>query len=244
MQIRIGLAAITAVLALFSTSGAAQRFYIGASAGVAHVESGEFARQVDVAYPWMETLEATGAKAETSGGAGRIFVGVRLTDMFALEADYTHLGNIISSHASFDTRPMDPQLSRSIGTQRIESQAQAFGISLVARAPVTERVSILARAGVALTRLDQSNNFRLYYSDTAFQVPRVDFTNSNLVVDETRPTVGLGLDWSLAERIAIRASWDRYFGVGHKYDSTPHPRQEARGEFDIDYFGVGVRYAF
>ena len=138
-------------------------------------------------------------------------------------------------------------MNQSYSTQRIDSEADALGIALVASARVWKQATLFARAGVARTRLDQAYTSCLYHANSGFEEFRLIgcFTNSNLVVNETRPVAGLGLDWPLARGFAVRASWDRYFGVGTAYDLEPlGPRNDKRGEYDIDYFGVGVTFAF
>ena len=248
METRNGLAAALAALVLFSTSATAQRFYIGASGGASRVDSG-FSEQASNAFAsYMNgILAVSDIRTDAAGGAGRLLAGIRLSDTFALEADYTRLGDIIATYTTRDSAPRNPELNQSFTTTRIESELEALGIALVAHARILDRMTVFGRAGVARTRFDQENTGCLYFANNASQPFRQVScgNNSNLVVNETRPVAGLGVDWRVAERFAVRASWDRYFGVGKAFTiEPPGPRNEAKGEFDIDYFGIGASSSF
>jgi hypothetical protein len=52
------------------------------------------------------------------------------------------------------------------------------------------------------------------------------------------------MDWRLNAVFTLRASWDRYFGVGEPFNGNPSPANYSLGEFDIDYFGVGATFSF
>jgi hypothetical protein len=242
MHFPAGLAAALAALAFFSADATAQRFYVGASGGTTHVEALVYQPPSVSAQGPTGTIVLASAKADTSGVAGRIFAGLRLTDALALEADYTRLGEIAVNYgsAAATSSPMEIDLP-----ERTDSRASAFGIVLVARALLSDRVALFGRAGAARIRLDHEATW------CTLAIPPVGapqntscFTESGRTVEETRPVAGFGFDWRVAERLAIRASWDRYFGAGEPLDPGPPRPRIDRGEFDIDYFGVGVTYAF
>lgn len=230
------------MLALASTNVVAQRFYIGASGGAARIDS-DYSSQVGEGFEQSSPglLVASDVRAETHGGAGRVFGGIRISEAFALEVDYTRLATINGFHT---TRAADPNTARTFSFWRSEHDANAWGVSLLAHAHVSSEVSLFGRAGVARTRLRQSLGSSLYRFDNPGGPPVTSFEASRPDVDETRPVAGLGIDWRLGEAFTVRASWDRYFGVGEPFSGDPRPANGALGEFDIDYFGLGATFRF
>jgi hypothetical protein len=242
MAFQRGLAAPLAGLALFSTPALAERFYLGATGGASRIDSG-YSSQVqdgfEAASPGL--LIASDVRAETHGGAGRVFGGLRISEAFAFEVDYTRLATIRGFHT---TRAANPDTARTFSPWQSEHEASAWGVSLLAHANVSNEVSLFGRAGVARTRLRQSVGSCLYRFDNPEGPPVNCFEGSRPDVEETRPVAGLGVDWRVAKQLAVRVSWDRYFGVGEPFSGDPRPTNRALGEFDIDYFGVGLTYAF
>ena len=234
-----GIAATLAALALFSTHAVAQRFYIGASGGTTRVDTDYVAQATrEIESPFsVNDFVATQVKVDARGTAGRIFAGFQLSEVFAVEADYTRLGNIRSllqfrlrrnsfGHTQWDT----------------DSEPEAFGIALLARAPLSNDVSLFGRAGVAHTRMKYSVQVCQYLDAVSGTVGCGSGFRAE--AEETRPVAGLGIDWRFAGRFALRASWDRYFGVGKPFVIQGPLDKETYGEYDIDYFGVGLTYAF
>ena len=239
MHKRPGLVATLAVLALCSGSVEAQRFYIGASGGTTRVETDYVAqatREIESPFSVNDFL-ATGVTVDSRGTPWRLFAGLQLSEVFAVEADYTRLGNIQSSlqfrlrqgsfgHTQWDTR----------------NEPEAFGVALLARAPLSHDVSLFGRAGVAHTRMKYSINVCQYLD--AVSGPVGCGTGFRSEAEETRPVAGLGIDWRFAGGFALRASWDRYFGVGKPFAIVGPLDKDTYGEYDIDYFAVGATYSF
>jgi hypothetical protein len=229
-----------AALALLSTDAAGQRFYVGASGGTTHVDPdmGNLAAAFPATGPDSEVF-VTSATVDRGGSAGRLFGGMRVTDWLALEVDYTHLGHI---EASYTEEVFIPPLGQVVRPERTDSRARAFGVSIMARAPLSDALVLFGRAGAARTRLESTTTFCRYQESP--HPPRLlsCANDDRVVVNETRPVAGVGLDWRFAERAALRVSWDRYFGVGNAFEDFLHT--DTRGEFDIDYFGIGATFNF
>jgi opacity protein-like surface antigen len=244
METRSGLAAALAALALFSTPAAAERFYIGASGGAARIGSKDMGN-LSAAFPATgpeDEIFVTEATVDSAGGAsGRLFAGLHLTTWLSLEMDYSRLGEFTTSYRSDILLAPTHEFVR---PEETESRASAYGMALVARAPLSTRLTLFGRAGAARTRLDSTTTSCRYAVPSSPGPSQLVSCASNdrVVVNETRPVAGLGLDWQVAKRLALRASWDRYFGVGNPFEH--YLRTDTRGEFDIDYFGVGATYAF
>jgi len=242
METRTGLAAALAALALYSTCADAQRFYVGASGGTTRVDT-DYVAQVtrEIASPWsVNTLEAFDVSVDPTGTPGRIFAGFRLSEMFALEADYTRLANIRSTFKMRLTQG-------ALGYQQrdTDNEPDAVAIALLAHARLPHDVSLFGRAGVARTRLKQSWQVCTDLYDPANVPRRVDCGSViRSETEETRPVAGLGVDWRFAERWALRASWDRYFGVGKPFVIQGSLDNKTFGEYDIDYFALGVAFTF
>jgi opacity protein-like surface antigen len=239
MHNRRGLVATLAVLALFSTGATAQRFYIGASGGTTRIETDyveQATREIESPFS-VNDFVATEVTVDARGTPGRLFAGFQFSEVFAVEADYTRLGNIRSTlkwrlrqhslgHTQWDT----------------DNEPEAFGIALLARAPLSRDVSLFGRAGVAHTRMKYSVHVCQYLD--AVSGPVGCGTGFRAEAKETRPVAGLGIDWRFAGSFALRASWDRYFGVGKPFVILGPLDKETYGEYDIDYFGLGVTYSF
>jgi hypothetical protein len=126
-----------------------------------------------------------------------------------------------------------------------DNEPDAFGIALLARAPLPHDVDLFGRAGVARTRLKQAWSVCTDLYDPPNAPRRVDCGGViRSEIEETRPVAGLGIDWRFAGRFALRASWDRYFGVGKPFVIQGSLDNKTYGEFDIDYFAIGVTFAF
>jgi len=237
MHTRRGLAATLATLALCSGAAEAQRFYIGASGGTTRIDSG-YPGQVTTGYAAFENGIVTPSEitAEAVGRSGRVFAGLRISDVFAIEADYTKLGEI---EAGYLARNTPPGFQDAFSQVRWDFRAQAHGLALVAHVHLRDDLQFFGRAGMARTRMTPTFN-GCAYRDGVGLVGCTEFRYPD--VTRTRPVAGVGLDWRFTPRAALRASWDRYFGVGEAFDANPIVAKW--GEFDIDYFALGATYSF
>ena len=240
-----------ALVALGAGPALAQsKFYIGGAVGRLHLDS-DFAQQVSNANSSAVVAPAD-VRVESKGRTGgRVFGGMRFSPFLALEVDYADLGKIGTGYRTFDNRLTnlpDNITARSYATFEHTSRVQGYGVSILGTWPVAEDFGILARAGAARLRS------RLEGQVTTF-VPRVHNVTApgvvtflplsvgptNRDVTQTRPVAGLGIDYRINPRLRLRATWDRYFGVGKPVDAFS---PEARGKHDIDLAAIGVTFDF
>ncbi len=102
--------------------------------------------------------------------SGKLFAGLSYNTYSGIEASYAYLGSFANNQIT----------------------EEAVALSLVAFAPVSESISIVARAGMYYYRLKGT-------STTSY--------DNNL-------TYGLGLKYNFDYRNAIRGEWERYKNLG------------------------------
>jgi opacity protein-like surface antigen len=237
---------IAAILACaLPTLVPARDFYVGGSIGRVRADS-DFSEQVGRASA-DETIPPVDSGIDASGKTGgRLFAGMRITSWLALELDYFQLGEYRLRYTTFDQRPLpSPVAIRSFAHITTQAELDGFGLAAVSRVQLAPRIDLFGRAGVARTRLRQSTDACTFAS--SFGRPAELLAcggGGHPDLKQTRATLGLGVDFRLTERVALRASWDRYFGIGKDFDRSLLLANTARGEFDADLFAVGVTFGF
>ncbi len=102
--------------------------------------------------------------------SGKIFSGLSYNTFSGLEASYAYLGSFANNQVT----------------------QEALALNLVAFAPVSESISIVAKAGIYYYRLDVSG----------------------VKTNDNELTYGLGLKYNFDYRNAIRGEWERYKNLG------------------------------
>ena len=189
---------------------------------------------------------------------GRVFGGFRLTPRFSFELDYVNLGKVAQAY----TIPGQP-LSIFLGDRTVvlgqdqflregRSRMDGYGLSAVGAWPVGERFSLVGRAGAARTRLryEEVGTFLHAVVDgttnppTAriIAVPSPRGTYADL--KQTRPVLGLGVDYRLTDRVNLRGEWARYFGIGRNFERDVGSLTNSKGKFDVDLISLGASFSF
>ncbi|NNG25746.1 OmpA family protein [Massilia sp. ML15P13] len=120
----------------------------------------------------------------------KLFVGKQLNRYFAVEAGYFDLGK-------FD---FDASTSGN-GTLRGEAGFRGVNLDLVGRLPLTQRLSLLGRAGVQYAKT------RTHFSGNRLNA----VTNPNPATEgRSNAKLGLGLEYQLSEALAVRGEVERY----------------------------------
>lgn len=101
----------------------------------------------------------------------------------------------------------------------IKSETSGASMHVVGILPIGERFSIFGKGGFAILHTE------------------VDSTNDAFDVNDTDLEWGLGLgaSFNIADSVAVRAEWERYFNVGDETET---------GESDIDLLSLGVVIKF
>ena len=163
------------------------------------------------------SLTANGATLTSIGSDERdrgysLFVGKQLNRYFALEAGYFDLGKFNVAATTSGN-----------GTFRGEAGFRGANLDLVAQYPLTERFSLLGRAGVQYTR-----------TNTHFEGNRLAaVTNPNPTEKKAGAKFGVGLEYKLSEALAVRGEVTRF-----RIDDAVGNRG------DVDLIAVGMVYKF
>ena len=158
-------------------------------------------------------LSANGATvssfdADERAAGIKLFVGKQLNRYFAVEAGYFDLGKF-----EFDAR------TSGNGVLRGEAGFRGVNVDLVGQLPLTERLSLLARAGANYAK-----------ASTQFSGNRLNaVTSPNASERKLNAKVGLGAEYKFTEALAGRVEVERY----RLNDAIGN-----RGEVDLVSFGL------
>lgn len=162
-------------------------WYMGAGVGRsrAKIYNNDLARGMSQAG-----LPLTSFNADNRDTGYKLFVGKQLNRYFAIEAGYFDLGDF-----SFDAGTTGGRMLHS------ETDFRGVNLDLVGQLPLTERLSLLARAGVQYAKA------RTHYSGNVLNA----VTNPNPPNEGRRHAkLGLGAEFKLTEALALRGEIERY----------------------------------
>ena len=141
----------------------------------------------------------------------KIFGGRRLTEHLAIELSYVDLDNDVDDQMTFvGSEGSGVELLQDPASLHLE-EARATAIAVIGALPLTDRATLLARAGAAAWEADRT---------TLDQAGRT--TRSESGVDAT---FGAGFQYRVGARVELRLDWERYADIA--------------GD-DIDLLSVGV----
>lgn len=161
-------------------------WYVGAGVGQSRAKIDE-ARLI-------RSLTANGATMNHFGADERdlgykLFVGKQLNQYFSVEAGYFDLGKF-----SFDAA------TSGNGVLRGETGFRGVNLDLIGQLPLSERVSLLGRAGMQYAKTST------YFAGNRLAA----VTNPNSSERKLNGKLGLGLEYKLSEALALRAEVERY----------------------------------
>ena len=182
------------LVALLTTSAradtAAYGWYAGGSYGTASFNQG-FGDFFD-GGPGMFSVD-------DSDTGWKIFGGRRLTEHFAIELSYVDLDNDVDEQTTLaGSDGSGAELLQDPASVHLE-EAQATAIAVIGAWPLTDRATLLARAGAAAWEADRT---------TLDQAGRR--TRSESGVDAT---FGAGFQYRVGERVELRLDWERYADI-------------------------------
>jgi OOP family OmpA-OmpF porin len=140
--------------------------------------------------------------------AWKVFGGYQFTPNFALEAGYTNLGKFTAS----------------FGPETEEAKVTAWEASLLAGAPLMERLGIFGRFGFYRATVKDSDNMFGTFEH-----------------DNTDATFGLGLSYDFTRNLGMRAEWQRYYKVGGGDTALGAGVGQ---KSDVDVLGVSALWRF
>jgi hypothetical protein len=201
-------------------------WYFGLGLGAAQYPN-DIPHEVVAAYAGNTTFDLLDAKTTDSRDtAGQAFVGYRFMPWLGAEIGYQDLGTartFYSLHSNqFVINPVPIQLKG-------EYSVRDFNAALVVSWPVREDFELLARAGVADTRLRYDE-----HGNDAGGHP-YSFNARPLTRWNAQPSIGAL--WRLTAHMALRLDLDRNFNIGKKFALT----SEGNGHFDhIDAYMLNL----
>jgi len=249
MKFSVALCAAFLVQAV-ACAAAEGRFYVGAELGRIPLDS-DFAQQVTSVHARDVVPPAEIRASVTRATGGRVFAGWRLNPYFAFEVDYAHLGKVTTGYRTFGDFPgTGPGSFTSRTFNNFEHGTEVAGpsVGMTGNLPLSADFAIFAHAAVARLRSKSSVQLATFIGindDRGIPDPRQSFFVGGAQFDETarqtRPVLGLGLDYGIAERLHLRAAWNRYFDVGTPLQTF---EPQGTGRHDIDLIGVGITFDF
>jgi OmpA-OmpF porin, OOP family len=197
---RLLIAAAGLGAAMLSLPAAAQLnmsgFYVGAGVGQSK------------ARDWCSGAGALGVSCDDKKTAWKAFGGYQITPNFAVEAGYANLGKFTAT----------------LGAETEEAKVTAWEASLLAGAPLMERLGVFGRLGLYRAHVKDSDNIA-----GTFEHDNNDFT------------FGLGLSYDFTRNLGVRAEWQRYSKVG---GGDVALGAGVGQKSDVDVFGISALWRF
>jgi OmpA-OmpF porin, OOP family len=178
------LAALTALPAAAQQEGGYFYGGVGAGQGRAKIDQDRISSTLLGAG-----LVTSGFAADNKSNTWRIFGGYQMNRNFGLEASFFNLGKF-GFHT--DTTPA--------GTLDGQARIQGGGLDLVGTLPISERFSLLARAGVQQART------RDHFTGSG----AVSVLNPTPSKRDTGYKVGVGMQYDITPNFLVRGEVDRY----------------------------------
>ncbi len=223
------IALLLAALGVALPAAAEVSWYAGLSGGETKTDS-------ELVFNRESTItNASGLRTafDAKDGAWKAFAGLRFNRVLALEAAYADLG----SHRMVTTmQGGDPPLPAAIA---IERRISGYGVDLVATPPLGwTRASLFGRIGAFRSRLEASADLA---GNIVFTGGDPEERSRKATRSETVAKFGVGGEWWLHRRAAVRLEWERYVGLGKPFAIGG---SGTTGEADTDVFSLGVVVRF
>jgi OmpA-OmpF porin, OOP family len=171
-------------LAMAQDSG----FYLGANIGRSYgdVSSGNLAEGLRASGHQVTELDS-----DDRDTAWKVYGGYDFNRYLAAELNYFDLGSY-----SFDALLAPPQ---NFGGK---ADISGYGLDLVGKIPVNERLTGLLRAGITRTEVSES------FYNSLIATPVVGL--SNQTEKKSKNKLGVGLEYKFTDNLSGRAEWERY----------------------------------
>jgi OOP family OmpA-OmpF porin len=220
----------SAVTALLVTGTAAPAFaqtgfYVGAIAGssVFHKNKGDFDTTVVDAFnsEGLSVVSGSSTLDKSDFGFGAL-VGYRFIPAFAVEAGYIDLGKLTYRSSGMVTDGFSPAVP---ATADITAKAKGPTLAGVGFLPLSPAWDLYGKAGVLFSKVTLDVNI----------VVGSGAGEESVSGNSVDPLVGFGAAWHVADAVALRAEYTRFFDVGDKNKT---------GEANVDLFSLGITYSF
>ena len=163
------------------------------------------------AYDVRNGFTSSATSTSTGSTGGKAQLGYNLGKTFALEGGYTYLGKSTFSSVT------------NLGTIGGSKEASLLNLDIVAKMPVNEQFSVLARFGA-------------YYWKTRSDMPNATTRGTATVNDNGYDfKVGAGLQYDFTQQFGLRGEFERFNGIGKSLTS---------GDSKVNQFTVGAVLKF
>lgn len=205
-------------------------FYVSLGAGRADY-TGDIGRQVREAYASQPNYEVLSAGlADSSDGAWKAAAGYRFLPWLAFELGWNDNGGAISRYS---VKSLLSPTSPGTGTIRGTYQLSGPSAAVVAELPINEAFGIALRAGAVDAKLE--------YEEAGTDIAGKPYQFHGPDDTHTVPFAGLGAIWHLDPTWELHLEWDRWFGIGTRFDLT----ETTNGRFDhVDLYTLNITYRF
>jgi OOP family OmpA-OmpF porin len=202
-------------------AAAQSAWYVGASVGQSAIKASS--GEIESGFLLDDGFTASGTTLDKKDTGWKGYAGYRFNRFLAAEAGYADLGSasfnttIVAAPAGTTPPPPFP----------IHATAKARGVflSALARWPVTQDLSLFAKAGV----FRSDAKFTEVFTDTgATRVSRTDRRSD--------ATYGVGLQWQFTGTVGARLEWERFRNIGRGIGG-----REGR---DVDFASAGLVVEF
>ena len=170
----------------------------------------------------------------------KVAAGYRFNDYFAIEGSYAYLGKstakIEGTHETVAIGDTSLGTHKDFAGMNASMTAHVLSLDALAIYPVNNHLEIFAKAGagIGLTKT-KGNEWNGYYSasGTLGDYESISFSKSKV---RFVPKLGLGIEWMVTEKTAIRFEYEHLFGLSDKSDYTV--------DADYDCVSLGIKYLF
>ena len=218
--------------ALLALPAAAQQtpWYVGVAAGQSRAGNALVRdREATIAISDAPGMQSS---ADLKDNVAKVFLGYRLSPVFALEAHWSDLGE-----QRIDTAFDVPFGLTGRGGVITTREMKGWGLDLLAGTEVLPGLAIHAKVGAFRAQGESTSTIS---GDTVFG----DGTPGNFrskSANETVLKVGLGAQYAFTEKLSARLEWERFPDLGTKLEPG---NTNATGEADHDAWWLGIVFRF
>lgn len=206
-----------AIFAALQTSAAAQGFYVGANLGNSVLDGVANADPiVSTSFP-PSALTIDGRRYDGRKTMWGLFGGWAVNDWVSVELGYTDLGETSSKLGiGFVGQTSD--------STQLEIEEWSLGAKF--RVPIGARLSLHGLLGVSRAKFEAGGREGVFRLSALFGSPFSAFVPFGSPDDETGSVLGVGLDWSVIDRIGL--------GLGYRQHDTQ--------VLEVDAVSISISY--
>jgi hypothetical protein len=229
LKSNVRFAAVLATAAFPVIVSAQGKFYVGAALGVTNT-SGNYTEQVrNAGEPNPGFRFITAGRDGGSDSGGRVAVGYKLFDGFAVELGYANFGKQDIVYQFEKTTGLIPP--QRFVTSRGQFKLDGATLDVVGTLPITSSLSANARVGI--------------FTGTLRYREEQDFLNQGITVftkndDFTKLHWGVGASYRFNPKLELTLDYTQAQGVGKSFAWTA----ETNGRLNYGLFAAGLRYSF